>query len=398
MPFQSRPASFTALDRFDNGASLLSPPLEYHDLFRFAHELSRHLVTTNVTDQQNRQLLLADPFASEQLTRLLHDLLLRIAAASYGGVLDADLEEVPIFRIESLNELGLVVPPILHFLHRFGGRVPFDRPLPEWEFRFWTDSLALAVADTREWLSTAQRRTQLLGRNTSWRWDVADSLPSDLQVRAPSSASIFVLITLLQVGPTPRLVWPVSNDPELVGAAVIRQPLQTDPSTGPTVASLLAAISPPTSTALIPHPIYDPGAHNALTRYEPRDQTRDPRLCSRPSTSQALIPHPLYGPGAQNALVRYRSPTPWHNSRDDASSVPDSPFLISTPPPSYSSGVTVASSEDDLTWGDSDSEASMENLDDVFDDSGEDDECIVVKPGDEAQWPIVIGSDSDDEE
>ncbi|KAH9847979.1 hypothetical protein C2E23DRAFT_889435 [Lenzites betulinus] len=366
MPYQSRPISFAALDRFDNGIGAFSPPLEYHDLFHFAHELSRYLIASEVVDGEGHQALLVDPFAAEQLVRFMHDLVLRVSAASYGGFLDAKQEAVPIFRTGSLDELGLVVPPILHFLHRFGGRSPFDHPLPKRELQFWIEAVSTAITETREWLSTAQRRTHLLGRSARWQWTAAEGTASDYQV-----------------GPTPYLVWPRTNDPELVGAAFVRHSMRT-PSTE---TAPVPIVTTSTSTALIPHPIYGSGAAHALVRLN--ESASDPRNVSRVPSSRALIPHPIYGPGAQNSLTRYRDLTPWPSTASSNSTTSSPPPTL---PPSYLSEASFGSSDKEVMYA---SDCATEDSD-TDSEMGEEDECIAVEPGSKPDWPIYIDSDSDE--
>lgn len=55
----------------------------------------------------------------------------------------------------------------------------------------------------------------------------------------------------------------------------------------------------------------------------------DPRPTSTstatPSASTALIPHPIFGPGAQNALVQYRTQFPGISGTTDEPTIPNAP-------------------------------------------------------------------------
>lgn len=419
MPFQSRLASFGALDRFDNGAGIFSLPLEYHDLFRFVHCLSENLPVTLLYDEDGREFVRADPFAVESLARLINDLLLRIGAASYGGVLPQG-DSFPLFRNGSFDEIGLVSPPLLHFLHPSAGLLPFRNVLPAQEHHICVDELMIAINDTREWLATAQRRTMLLSPFVGWRWANPRHLASDVQVSSAGSQTLRMSADDLesQISPAPSLVWPLGLGPEFVGAVrvyltteAIEEDSDSDAndsdsddgasngdsedgatdddsekmySTASDAASV--AVLPPLSpslplaplpappglsTALIPHPIYGPGAQNAVVPYNPWTSLPTFDSTTGPSPSTALIPHPIYGPNAQNSLVLYRAPV--QDFPTEPSAPPNSRASTSTPPPPY----------------------SEEPMDDEDDD--DDDECIEVRRGDVREWPIYVGSDDEEE-
>ncbi|KAI0323442.1 hypothetical protein GY45DRAFT_1439598 [Cubamyces sp. BRFM 1775] len=364
MPFFSRLASFGALDRFDNGAGLFSTPLEYHDFFRVIRDLNTYLSTAQITIE-GHPLVHVDPFATQLLTRLAIDLLLRISAASYGGVLPVDASEWNLFRENAFNELGLVPPPLFHFLRGFCGHLPFELALPVLEYRRWMDELATMANDTREWLTTAQRRTRMLGSRSGWNWEGPEMI---------TGADV-------QMSPRHSLTWPVDDQghPDFVGFVVVR-PLPGH-STEP---------QPQRSTApgaLIPHPIYSSNAANALVPSDPAQ--------TRISTSTALIPHPIYGPGAQNALVRY------HPMDETPHTPPNSPNSPRTPPPAYSDD------EDDDFRSGTDSgteygtcyEVEVEELSDSDEtDSESDSEYVWIRRGDAPDFPIHIDSDSEDPE
>lgn len=410
MAIQSRLPSFGALDRFDNGAGIFSLPLEYHDLFRFAHSLSNSFPIASLTDEEGHELVRVDPFAVDHLTRLIHDLLLRIGAASYGGVLPNG-DNFPLFRNGSFNELGLVTPPLLHLLHRFEGRLPFSGALPTHEHQFWMEELATAITDTREWLTTAQRRTTLLSPFVGWQWTAHEHLAPDFEVSRARATEIRIRTDGLnmQISPAPLLVWPLEEAPEFVGVVRVRLTAETidsdseddsDDDADDAYLDVLDAISvdglssrPPSpsdarplsappglSTALIPHPIYGLGAQNAVVPYNPVTslQNNEPVIAGA-SSSMALIPHPIYGPGAQNALVLYRVPT-LRESAAGPSAPPNSRAATSTPPPPYSR--EPSGDRDDV---------------ELSDDEGDEDDCVEVRRGDLRAWPIYVGSDDEDE-
>ncbi|KAI9066043.1 hypothetical protein FKP32DRAFT_1674306 [Trametes sanguinea] len=269
MPYHSRPVSLGALDRFDNGTGLLSFPLEYHELFRVAHNLSYNLPARRLNGPDGTGFVLADPFSVQLITRLGVDLLLRIGAASYGGILPP---RQPLgwdfLRPGALEELGLMESALRDLYANFQGQLPFEAPLAPADFQMWVDTLYGVIADTRDWISVAQRRSSLLGGRTGWNWAYCQAPVTDFQVGL-------------------HLQWPATRDNDGIvqmGAA--------------------------NSAAVVPHPIVGPGAANALIPYSPRTSLNRPV-----STSTALIPHPIYGPGAQNALVRYQpSGTTWTNA------------------------------------------------------------------------------------
>lgn len=410
MPFQSRLPSFGALDRFDNGAGIFSLPLEYHDLFRFNYSLSLNLPVTIFDDEDGRERIRADPYAVEHLFRLISDLLLRIGAASYGGTLPNE-DSFPLFRNGSFDEIGLVSPPLLHLLHRSAGILPFRNILPAQEHHICVDELATAIIDTREWLTTAQRRTTLLNPFVGWRWTVPERLAPDAQVSFARSWSLQTSTEHLdfQLSQAPSLVWPLGHGPEFVGAVRVHlttEAIEEDSddesdsdddadnddddedmcsaTSDTTSADVLSPLSPSfsltslpappgLSTALIPHPIYGPGALNAVVPYSPRTSLSNPPPITTTS-STALIPHPIYGPGAQNSLVRYHAPA-LQATITGLSAPPNSRASTSTPPPPYS----------EETVGDAE-----------HSDDGDSDDCVEVRRGDVREWPIYVGSDDED--
>ncbi|KAI0363081.1 hypothetical protein BV20DRAFT_984025 [Pilatotrama ljubarskyi] len=304
MPHQSRPVSFGILDHFDNSAGLFSLPLEYHDLFRIFHDLSRYFPVTRFVNRQGLDVLQADPFAVELITRLAADLLLRITAASHGGSLPLFRAGWNVFRRGSLEELGLVTPPLFDLLNRWHGRLPFGTALPSSEFRERVDELCEAVSGTREWLGTAQGRTAILAPRVGWNW---------LYSARTASGSFH---SSSNTNGEPR----AEEEGLVPDGTVIPHPV----------------LSSTAQNALIPHPNPDGGAAISSS--------------AEPSSSTALIPHPIYRPGAQNALVPSRPPTPWAGPSTGAVAPPNSPELPSSPPPPYSNSVYSEDSSSSGTY------------------------------------------------
>ncbi|KAI0648766.1 hypothetical protein C8Q79DRAFT_924230 [Trametes meyenii] len=306
MPVFSRPASFGAIDRFDDGTGLFSLPLEYHDIFRTFRDLGNHFATTTTTDEYGHEITCAEPLSMQLVVRQGTDLLYRIAAASYGGLLPTPLVPNTFFRPGSLDELGLIAPPLFSLFSYTQGRLPLENPLPTTEFRYHLDVLCTAVADTHVWLGEAQSHTNILGWRTSWYWSYPQGVAADIQL-----------------GPVP--VWPAAPaEPELPGTP---NDAYDDPATN--------LVIPATCNTVILHPVFSSAASNSVvSRSSPSDD-----LVPTASTSTALIPHPIYGPGAQNALVRYgRSQTPWtdatpHNPivPPNSPAIPDLPCSLPDP-------------------------------------------------------------------
>ncbi|TFK79304.1 hypothetical protein K466DRAFT_570316 [Polyporus arcularius HHB13444] len=302
MPFFSRPLDFGSIDRFDNGTGRFALPLQYHRLFFFVINLTHHLRAKRFVDTEGHVFIRTDPAMVELLAQYAMDLMAHIAAASHGGILP---DGVPItsLRTGSLEELGLLPPPILLLFLYLNGTNPLaQQNLPVALFDQWADAFRAAATETREWLTVAQRRSLLLGDSCKWNWKVPstsyalrkaadDGMDAYSPLRPyfstdPRTATGRVQDALvLYQGPPPSYTAPASGEPS------------DDPPTGKT------------STALIPHPIYGPGAQNALVPYQ--SQPPPPTSGTAAETSTALIPHPIYGPGAQNALIPYRPPTPY---------------------------------------------------------------------------------------
>ncbi|KAI0685981.1 hypothetical protein C8T65DRAFT_701271 [Cerioporus squamosus] len=278
MPFFSRPFDIGSIDRFDNGTGRFALPLQYHRLFFFVVNLTRHLRAKRFVDADGHAFIRTDPAMVELLAQYAADLMAHIAAASHGGILP---DGIPItsLRAGSLEELGLLPPPILLLFRYLSGTNPLaQQNLPVELFDQWANVFRTAATKTREWLTVAQRRSLLLGDSCGWNWK-APSTTFALRKVADDGRARDALV--LRRTPPPPYTSSSSGEPS------------SDPPAGKT------------STALIPHPIYGPGAQNALVPYQPQS----PPAAAR--TSTALIPHPIYGPGAQNALIPYRPPMPW---------------------------------------------------------------------------------------
>ncbi|KAJ3007680.1 hypothetical protein NUW54_g3455 [Trametes sanguinea] len=258
----------------------------------------------------------------------------------------------------AVEELGLMESPLRDLCANFQGQLPFEHPLAPQDFKVWVDTLYGVIADTREWLSVAQRRTELLNGRVGWKWTYN-----------------FAPVTDHQVGLLPQ--WPV----ESARNNVPQVSLDRVPAPSVSVTELLAALQvESTNMTMMSHPTMGPGAANSVVPYSPRTS-----LGNRVSTSTALIPHPIYGPGAQNALVRYHPTTPWAN-RDDNPRVPPnslSRLLLLLPSDSETDVFSYYSFE-------------IEEESDS-DDSDEEGVDPRVPRGEAPDFPIYVESDSEDD-
>ncbi len=299
MPFFSRPLDFGSIDRFDNGTARFALPLQYHRLFFFVINLTRHLRAKRFVDADGHAFIRTDPAMVELLAQYATDLMAHIAAASHGGILP-DGVPVTSLRAGSLEELGLLPPPILLLFLYLNGTNPLSQQnLPVALFDQWTDAFRVAAMETREWLTVAQRRSLILGDSCGWKWKVPSTTYALRKTVDDGTDAYSPLRPYFSTDP--RMATGRTRD----ALVLYRAPpppytlaVSGEPSDDPSASK--------TSTALIPHPIYGPGAQNALVPYQSQ-----PLLPTVAEASTALIPHPVYGPGAQNTLIPYRPPTPY---------------------------------------------------------------------------------------
>ncbi|KAI1782964.1 hypothetical protein LXA43DRAFT_1103179 [Ganoderma leucocontextum] len=201
---------------FDNGAGRLTLPIEYHPLFQLARTLLPQVVAARSPAPNGVVNVHLNPFILVSFDRLILDLLRHIAFASYGGA-PPNLNALSSLRPGSLEEIGLIPPPILEYYRLYnstnGSQSRLLRlPMHEEAFRNWMQTFLDAIRNTREWLSVAQRRVAFLRGLTGWNWTSPKSNsrappynPHDPRLPlAPNSSGPLALIPHPVLGPNAK--------------------------------------------------------------------------------------------------------------------------------------------------------------------------------------------------
>ncbi len=327
MCFSLALAPYSSLDRSNNGGHVLELPLEYDDYFRlFDNPLNHPLSSTRYSEGDGEEYVVLDPIFSGLVIRWGINLARKIAAASYGGRLPDGYSGFSL-RPDSLQELGVILPPLLELFDLFAEEGhPLDRVLTVAEVEYWLHVFRDNAMRTRDWILDAERRSLLLGPYSHWDFNVVscsigaacqcyppidydddESVQSEHSRYSPSHPT-------LDLSHIPRSFNHSSslrvetNGSNTLGLSLDGKPDNRSDSSL-SYASMASSFDHPTCGRFLTSPI---------------DALPEENAC------RALISHPVLGPGAQNALAHYRPPS----TRTLGPSDPRSPAEFRSPPPS----------------------------------------------------------------
>ncbi len=123
-------APYSSLDRADNSSHVLGLPLEYDDYFCLFDNPFDHPISSARYIEDGEEYAAIDPVFAELIIHWGINLSCKLAAASYGGQLPPGYCGFSL-RPGSLQELGIVLPPLLELFEFFvDDEHPFERVLP----------------------------------------------------------------------------------------------------------------------------------------------------------------------------------------------------------------------------------------------------------------------------
>ncbi len=334
MCFSYALASYSSLDRSNNGGHILELPLTYDDYFRLFDNPYNHPLNSNryIDEHDSEEYVALDPVFTGLVIHWGVNLARKLAAASYGGQLPSGYSGVSL-RPGALQEIGVVLPPLLELFEWFleEGH-PFDpeRVLTTAEADYWIHVLRDNAMRTRDWILDAERRSVILGPYSGWNFDAVScnkgaacqcQHPQEYDTDEPSSAR-----ERSRYNPSRPLFSP-RHDPHFPIRRSPSHEVDVDNALGLTLNNEPDARSDSEWTSC--H-CYD---SDEFVSSSVDDLVRDRRHSTSPdaqvaeNTCRALIPHPVLGPGAQNALVPYHPPPSEPTSSEVFRSPSTSPTL-----------------------------------------------------------------------